>query len=191
MRQQRNGPNGCGWFLIIVLVIGTPFWLWNTLTGHPSGSASDTPAPVVTIAPPAPIVTSAPWPEAFGTQTCDAMSQLVRTASHLSELSSAAGAMDFATITSESKAIADLMKTAQTDLNGVPTWTPGAPLLKQLAAAVANLRKAANEYQLGISSVDAALITDGTTLIDRASGQINQATVELGKLSDKYGFACP
>jgi hypothetical protein len=185
---QRNQPNGCGWFLIIVFVIGTPFWLWNTLTGHPGGSSSGTPA---TLEPPAPIVTSAPWPEAFGTYTCDAMSQLVQTASHLSELSSAASAMDFATITSESKTIADLMKTAQTDLTAVPTWTPGAPLLKQLNAAVANLRKAANEYQLGISSVDASLITDGTSLVDRASGQINQATIALGALRDRYSFSCP
>lgn len=189
--QQRRGPNGCGWFLIIVLVIGAPFWLFNTLTGHPAGPSSDAPAPVITIAPPTPVVTAVPWPDAFGTLTCDALSQLVQTASHLSELSSAAGAMDFATITSESKAIADHMKTAQSDLTAVPTWTPGAPLLRQLTAAVANLRKAANEYQLGISSVDAALITDGTTLVGRATGQINQATVELGKLSDRYSFSCP
>jgi hypothetical protein len=189
--QQRGGPNGCGWFLIIVLVIGTPFWLWDTLTGHPAGSSSATPAPVTTVAPPTPVVTAAPWPEAFGTLTCDALSQIVQTTSHLSELSNAAGAMDFATITSESKAIADLMKTAQSDLTAAPVWTPAVPLLKQLTPAVANLRKAANEYQLGVSSANATLINDGTTLIGRATGQINQATVELAKIRDKYGFGCP
>jgi hypothetical protein len=133
----------------------------------------------------------APWPALYQSQVCAALTALSGSASHFSALSRAAAAMDLATVTSESAAIAAASKKAQDDLVGVPSWAPGTDLLRQLNAAVANYRKAANEFQLGVSGLDASLVSAGVTLMSRGNGQTKKATADLTSLHDNYGFGCP
>jgi hypothetical protein len=100
-------------------------------------------------------------------------------------------AADLKTVVTEASALADVAKTAQDDLVNVPSWPPGAGALRELNAAVANLRKATNEYQLGVSGLDAALVKDANTLMTRANSQVKAATSDFSQLRDAYGFSCP
>jgi hypothetical protein len=94
---QGNRPNGCGWFVIIVFVIGAPFWLFNTLTGHPTSSAAETSPPAtrsVTEAPPAPDVTLPPefllaGTIEFGGSYNESTLEIVRPAAHFKTTSHA------------------------------------------------------------------------------------------------------
>lgn len=151
-------------------------------------------ATAASAAPAAPVATAAPvaaWPADYQTYVCEALNTLVSSQSHLSAMSRAADALDLATVGSEAAAVADLAKQAQDDLVNVPSWSPGADLLRQMNAATANLRKAANEYQLGLSENDASLIKDGTALMTTATGQLGHAATDITTLQSDYGFSCP
>jgi hypothetical protein len=136
-------------------------------------------------------VSAALWPADYQTGVCGALTAIASSSTDQNALTRAGAALDFKTVATEAAALADIDKTAQDDMVNVPTWAPGAELVRELTAALANMRKAENEYELGVPTLNASLIKDASTLIGRASGQINAATSAFSQLRDAYGFSCP
>jgi hypothetical protein len=86
-----------------------------------------------------------------------------------------------------SKAIASMTVA----LNRAPSeWEPGAPLVRELRAIIANLSAAASDYRRGAAAENAALIDAGNTLVGRATAQIASAADALASLKTDWGMSC-
>ncbi len=185
-QAQSSSPYRVALGLILIAIVVAVALVNMGDHGTPPQGGQTEPTPTPPAAPPV-----AAWPDAYQAGVCAASTIIVGMVDHFSALERAANAIDFASVSSESASIAEEAKQAQDALVGVPSWAPGNDLVRQLNAVTANVRKAANEYQLGVSTLDPSLIEAGTTLMTRATGQMDQATVDLTSLHAEYGFSCP
>lgn len=183
---QSSSPYRVALGLILIAIVVAVALVNMGDHGTPATEGQIEPTPT-----PPPAAPAAAWPDDYQAGVCAAGTIIVGLADHYSALQRAAEALDLASVSAESASIADEARQAQDALAGVPSWGPGNDLVRQLNAAASNIRKAANMYQIGVAALDPSEIEAGTTVMNRANGQVEKATSDLTTLSVEYGFSCP